>query len=91
LDLPDPEEVLAGRMKMPQRGDLVAAAAFALVMVALEEREDRMDRVAGAWRVLGQQRPDTVLVPARALLDGSGGEVSDEAAELGSRLLGLKQ
>jgi hypothetical protein len=58
------------------------------VSVAGTERPDRNQRIAQAWKILAGQRPDLALTPASALLDISGGEVPDEARELGLRIIG---
>jgi hypothetical protein len=88
LDLPDPELVLAGKVKVPQRGDKAFSCLAAVVSVAGTERPDRNQRIAQAWKILAGQRPDLALTPASALLDISGGEVPDEARELGLRIIG---
>lgn len=88
-DLPDPEEILAGRAKVPARGDQAHAALSAIVAIALADHADRPARIDRAWSILAGVRPDTALLPARALLDATG-EVPDAAKALGERVLKLR-
>ena len=67
-DLPDPEEVLAGRANLPTRGDLLAATLDAVVAAALSARPDRAQRIHAAVRLLAAQRPDVALIAASALV-----------------------
>jgi hypothetical protein len=72
-DLPDPEEILAGRAGLPTRGDRVRAAAYAVVAAALADHPDRDARIEAAAAVLADCRPDIAVMPARALVDALGG------------------
>ncbi len=85
-DLPDPEEVLQGRVEVPKRGDKAQATLAA--MVAIVGRDEA--RINAAWVVLAGCRPDVALTAARVLLELSDGEVPDVARDLGNRLLRLK-
>lgn len=85
-DLPDPEDVLAGKAAIPSRGDQAHAALAAVIAAALAEHEQRRSRIDRAWAILANVRPDLAIVPARALLDATG-EVPDVARDLGRRIL----
>lgn len=89
-DLPDPERLLAGKDKMPARGDQVMVALSALVAAALEERPDRVERVTKAWAIIGNQRADTAIMASKALLAGAPGVVTEETVTLGKRILGTR-
>lgn len=90
-DLPDPEEVLAGRVPLPRRGDAASALLTGVVAMALVDRPDRSVRILAAWAILARARPDTAVVAARTLLGGDpSGDVPDEAAELGRRLIAAR-
>jgi hypothetical protein len=86
-DLPDPEEVLAGRAKLPARGDAAHAASLALAACALAQHPDSSARVRAAWSILATVRPDVALAAGRALSEGAPGEVPDELVALGSRVI----
>lgn len=88
LDLPDPEEVLAGNAKVPTRGDRAMTTLGSVVLAAMSDHRHRDQRIAAAWRILAGQRPDVALAPAAVLLEATG-DVPDEAAELGRRLIGV--
>jgi hypothetical protein len=85
LDLPDPEEILAGRAKLPARGDRTAASLLGVVSAAIGPHANREGRMLSAWRLLLAQRADLGVVPARALLDADG-SVPEIAAEYAARL-----
>ncbi len=82
-DLPDPEEVLAGRAEVPSRGDRVAATLAAVVAAAIQPHASRKDRVERAWSLLASQRADLGIVAATTLLDAAGTipEVASKYAE----------
>lgn len=86
LDLPDPEALLAGKAKLPTRGDSIYAATAALVAVALSTHKNRSDRVVAAWSILGSQRPDIVLSAAKTLAVGAPDIVTEETVKLGARI-----
>lgn len=88
-DLPDPEDVLAGRAKLPSRGDQCHATLFAVVAAALADHPDRARRIDQVWQFLAEVRPDVALTSAAALLDATG-DVPDVARDLGRRILKLK-
>jgi hypothetical protein len=88
-DLPDPEEVLSGSAKLPNRGDRVMATLFSVVAIALIDHPERSVRIARAWECLTSVRPDVALSSARALLEATG-DVPDIARDLGRRILALK-
>lgn len=81
-DLPDPEEILAGRAKIPTRGDRAQASLSAMVAIVGKDPA----RVNAAWGVLAGCRPDVSLGAARVLLELSDGEIPDVAHDLGVRL-----
>jgi hypothetical protein len=87
-DLPDPEDMLSGKAKVPDRGDRAYAALFAVVSCAGTEHPQRDSRMAKAWKILSGCRPDISLGPASSLLDMSDGEVPPEAMGLAARLRG---
>lgn len=89
LDLPDPEEVLAGKAKLPKRGDQVAATLDAVVAAAMSTHPDRNARLAAAWAILSTCRPDISLSPAAALLAG-GDDVPDVAVSLAARIRSVR-
>lgn len=74
-DLPDPEEVLAGRATLPNRGDQRAAALLSIVAAAAGEHAERERRLDVATSIIAAERPDRALTPARALLSAYGGDV----------------
>ena len=88
MDLPDAEEVLAGRAPLPKRGDRLSATLLTAVGAALVERADREQRVSAAWALLAGQRYDQVIPSARALLSGSD-QVPAIALELGNKIRSL--
>jgi len=88
LDLPDPEEVLAGNAKVPTRGDRAMTTLGSVVLAAMSDHPNREGRIEAAWKILASQRPDVALAPAAVLLEATG-DVPDEAAELGRRLIGV--
>jgi hypothetical protein len=54
LDIPDPEDVLAGRAKVPmKRTDQAYASLSSVVSSSLLPRRDRNDRIASAFEVAG--------------------------------------
>jgi MoxR-like ATPase len=84
-DLPDAEDVLAGRAKLPKRGDQLAACLVSAAAVSLVEHPERATRVHKAWALLSGCRPDQVIRAAQALLLGAD-EVPDFAVELGNKI-----
>jgi hypothetical protein len=86
LDLPNPEDVLSGKSKVPPRGDQAHACLGAVVAAALSENDDRESRIATAWKVLGSVRPDVAITPAQALRHGAPEFISEEAVALGGRI-----
>jgi hypothetical protein len=87
-DLPDPEDMLSGKVKVPDRGDRAYAALFAVVSCAGTENPQRTARIEAAWNILSKCRPDIALGPASSLLDMSDGEVPKAAMGLAARLRG---
>lgn len=85
-DLPDPEDLLSGKAKVPTRADYVAAALMSVVSAVSVQRPDRPKRVLAAWGLLSKARSDQALMPARALLDVSP-LVPDFARELGAKII----
>jgi len=67
-DLPDPEDLLAGRVKIPARGDLIVAVLDALVTAALVEHADKAGRVRKAAEILSEVTPADVAIPAAGRL-----------------------
>lgn len=88
LDLPDPEDILTGKAKLPTRGDQVHAAISAAIAAALSAHPQRETRIGKAWALLASVRPDVALSPAQVLLDASG-EVPEVAVELAKRIRGV--
>lgn len=72
LDLPDPDELLAGRVAMPERGDVQSACAMAIVAAVLSSHPDREARITRGAEVLASLRPDRALVAAGALVRAIG-------------------
>lgn len=66
-DLPDPEDVLAGRAKLPERPDGRWAALGAVVHASAREAPDRAERLGRAWKILAKERADVALPHARTL------------------------
>lgn len=90
LELPDPEDVLAGRAALPTRGDRIAATLAAVVAAATREHQDQDARIQAAWSVLGKSRKDVSLTAASALIEQTG-YIPDEACELASALRDAKR
>lgn len=88
-DLPDPEAVLSGSVKLPSRGDRCVAALGAMIAAVSVDRHDRGQRIDTAWGILASQRPDVILGAARSLLTLTDGEIPTVARALGDRLLSL--
>jgi hypothetical protein len=84
-DLPDPEDVLAGRAKVPTRGDRASATMQAVVAAALSSHSEKNNRIHKAWRLLSGQRSDLIVAPARALLT-AGDDIPQEAVEIGNQI-----
>jgi len=91
-DLPDPEDLLAGRVAPPVRGDLASAAAMAMVAAAVAQHPQRRQRVDAADRVLCGMPPDVALAPARALLAAVDAEniIPDVVDRVGALLRGTR-
>ena len=70
-DLPDPEEMLSGRVNPPMRPDQLRASLLAVAAAALRDHPDQAKRLTGAWEIFGKQRPDVAVAAATALLDGA--------------------
>lgn len=87
-DLPDPEEILSGKKKVPERGDKAHAVVTALVATVLAEHADREKRILKAWHILSALRPDLALGAAQTLLDHTD-EIPPEASELAKRIRGV--
>lgn len=85
-DLPDPEDVLAGRAGLPARGDQLRAAVFAVVATAASDHNDRDARLAKAVSIVAGLRPDQAVPPAKVLLAALDGEVPPELRHLGEAL-----
>jgi len=85
-DLPDPEEILEGKAKLPSRGDRLMTALIGMVGAATSVHDQKEQRVERAWEILSKTRPDIALLPAKALLPHSPG-VPEVAVKLGRRLL----
>lgn len=86
LDLPDPEAVLNGTAKVPERGDRAATTLGAVAMCAMQPHQDQAKRLLAAWQVLSKCRADVALTAAAALVEQTG-EVPDVARALGQRLM----
>jgi hypothetical protein len=86
LDLPDPEEVLAGIAKIPSRGDQASVTISSMVVAALAEHPERDLRIKKAWKILDAQRPDLVITAAHVLIESTG-DVPDEGKRLGDRIM----
>lgn len=88
-DLPDPEDILAGKARIPERGDMAFAAVFALAAAAISERPDMDARMMRAWEVLKDVRPDIALPAARVLTEANEGiaAVSTMALGLGKKII----
>ena len=89
-DLPDAEAVLAGRARMPTRGDQARAVSIAVALAAAAEHAERTRRVGRAWEVLATLRPDVALVAARMLLESAPESIPDSAVALGDALLAVR-
>ena len=87
-DLPDPEEVLAGRANVPERGDAAYATLGSVVAAVLSEHRSRTERIAQAWNVLARVRPDVAITSAQTLLEYGDGEIPDVARDLARRIRG---
>jgi hypothetical protein len=84
-DLPDPEDVLEGRVPLPTRGDRAAATLVAVVAAVSTMRPDRDARIERAWNVLVSARADVAVTAARALLAVSE-RIPQAAVEYAERL-----
>ena len=89
-DLPDPEDLLAGRACLPDRGDRIAACLGSVVAAAGLARPDREARVAAAWRLLSGVRPDVARLAGSALGDLDPDLIPEEAVALGQRIISLR-
>lgn len=88
LDLADPDDYLLKGKKLPVRGDLHSAAMDSVVAAVISNSSG--DRVERAWKVIGSGRPDSAIVPAKALLASfPEHQIPQEAIELGNKLLGI--
>lgn len=85
-DLCDPEEVLAGRATLPDRGDQRMVALLSVAAAALCEHARRPERIRAAWGVLGKIRRDVSVPAARALAAGAPEIVTPELEALGEAL-----
>lgn len=86
-DLPDPEMVLAGTAKLPDRGDQVAATALAVAAAAGSDHPQREDRLLRAAQIVGSYpRPDAVVAAAQALIAANGGVILDPLVPMGTTI-----
>lgn len=90
LDLPSPQDILAGA-KLPSRGDQLYAAlsALATYVTALNPTQ-KIKNIKNAWHILGQVRPDIAIIPAQVLLAAAPDIAPPEALKLGNRIIGVK-
>lgn len=68
LELPDPEDVLAGRAQLPKRGDLLAAALSGMISAVEADHPDQEARIGQALTVLSGQRLDVAIPFASTLI-----------------------
>lgn len=85
-DLPDAEDVLAGRASIPARGDRQLSTALAMVAAAASEHAERGARLAAAVRIVAAMRRDVAIAPARVLLSALDGDVPEELRWLGEEI-----
>jgi hypothetical protein len=78
LDLPEPEDVIAGRADLPKRGDRLAATLSAVATAAAAERPDRVDRCKTVIEIMKGVRPDVGLPAASQLLRALPSEVKEK-------------
>lgn len=90
-DLPDPEDLLAGRAKLPTRGDRVYAALGSLAAAALSAHEERARRIDRAWKILSQCRRDIALPTAQIIISGAPDIAPPEAIALGGDLVAARR
>ena len=88
LDLPDPADLLAGRAKLPSRGDQLYAALLALAAYVTSGERLSDSSLLAAWHVLGTVRPDVAITAAKILLAANQDIIPPEAVDLGRRILG---
>lgn len=86
-DLPDPEAVLAGTARIPDRGDQAAATALAVAAAAGSDHPQRADRLLRAAQLVGSfPRPDAVVAAAQALIAANGGVILDPLVPMGTAI-----
>lgn len=89
-DLPPAEDLLAGRVPLPKRGDALYASLLAVVAAAACEHQDRVGRLVAATHLVMTTRPDQAIAAARALLVAYRGDVPPELRSLGELIQGSR-
>ena len=69
-DLPDPEDILSGKEKLPTLKDRAAVALLAAVMAALKPHKDQTKRVVKALHLLTKLDEDVSIPVSTTLLSG---------------------